>query len=274
MPTVLISTDFSPASRHAVDYACVLLKDKGVTLDLMHVFPLPLTYAVDGLGVTSIGDALEQVEELLNAEVERVGKLAGGIKIVGRVVTGSFLETLKEEAAASRPLFIVLGTAAFSDLYMGDSDPLDALRVLQVPVLFVPDGAEMKPINHAAYAVNYRRVGTQTPIDQITALVHFFKAKLDVVHADEHPHGYDATQSEGEAWLRQQLAVLHPGYYWQQDSDIVHAITSFVSTSNVDCLMVVPRKYGIWQNLFHQSRTKALARLNKVPVLAFHERER
>ena len=272
MQTVLITTDFSQASRHALDYACMLLRDSGVKLELLHIFPLPLTYAVDGLGVTSIGDALERVEELLTSEVERIGKLATEIKIESRVVTGSFLETLREEAESSLPLFIVLGTAAFSDIYLGDIDPLDALRVLPVPVLFVPQGAELKPMLHAAYACNYAHLGAQTPVAEIKNLVHFFKSKLDVVHADEHPHGFDDHQAKGEDWLRQQLADLHPGYYWLQDTDIVHAIGSFINTNNVDCLIVVPRKYGIWQNLFHHSRTKALARLNKVPVLAFHER--
>jgi hypothetical protein len=251
----------------------MLLHEKGVVLHLLHIYNIPVTYTADGMTLVAMGDALERAEDRIEEEVARAKAMAPGMEIEGRVITGSFLDALSQETDIVQPLFIILATADFGEVYLGDSDPLDALRSFGVPVLFVPQGAALRPITHMAYACNYAYLGPHTPINEIKNLVGFLKASLQVVHADAHPQGYDEEQSRGEEWLRNQLAPLSPVFHWQQDDDVLHGITSFVNNHNIDCLVVVPRKYGLWQSLFHQSRTKALARLNNVPVLAFHIKE-
>ena len=273
MPTVLVTTDFSAASGHGLDYACMLLKDSGVQLDLLHIFSVPVTYTADGIALVAIGDAIERTEDLLDEELQRAKSSCPDIKIAARVITGSFLDMLRQETARLRPLFIVLSTSGYADLFPGDPDPLNALRSLNAPVLFVPHDAEIRPIRKMAYACNYAYVGPRTPIREIIELVEFIGAELQVIHADPNPRGTDEKQTSGQQWLEVQLGTPQPEFHWIEDSDVLHGITSFVNSHDIDCLVVVPRKYGIWESLFHQSRTKALARLNKVPVLAFHERE-
>lgn len=273
MNTVLIVTDFSGASQHALDYTCQLLQDKDVMLDLLHVFPVPVTYTSDGVALAALGDAIARATDLMDDEVQRIKDCNPGIKIAGRVITGSFLETLREETRLTKPIFMILGTTDFADLYFGDADPLNAMRVLRVPVLFIPSNAEIRPLKRIAYASNYAYVGAQTPVNEIINWVHFTNSSLDVIHADALIRGADDKQARGEAWLRDQIAALNPPFHWIQDSDTLHGISSFLNHNNIDCLVVVPRKYGLWENMFHKSRTKALARFNKIPIMAFHEKD-
>jgi len=274
MPTVLITTDFSAASRHALDYACALLHDKPVTLDLLHVFTIPVTYTTDGVAIVAMGNAIEQAGNLMQDEVERVRHAYPGIRIEGRVIAGSFLETLQQEARLTHALFMILGTAGFGDIYLGDADPLEALRSIPVPVLFIPLGAAFHPIRNIAFACNYAHTGPETPVQGIVDWVRFMDAALDVVHTDAEPQGFNEQQATGEQWLKARLSLLNPRYHWIQDADVIRGLSSFLSSGGFDCLMVVPRRYGIWQNMFHRSRTKALARLNRIPIIAFHRRER
>lgn len=274
MPGVLISTDFSEACCHGVDYACTILQGKDVTLDLVHIFPVPVTYTTDGMALVSLRAAIDRAEDMLEDEVARVKKTYPGMRISGRLITGSFLNTLRQEALRTQPLFIVLGTAGFADLYLGDNDPLNALRSIPAPVLFVPKGVSTRPIKEIAYACNYAYAGPQIPADEMSRWLQFMDARLQIVHtAPESEANATPRQQEGEAWVRHAFEPQHPAFRWIQDADLIHGLTSFISNSNIDCLMVVPRRYGIWQNMFHDSRTKALARLNKVPVIAFHEKQ-
>lgn len=271
MTTVLITTDFSAASSYALDYACALLQDQEVTLDLLHIFPIPFNYTTDAIALSAITPAIEQAEQRIQEEVQRIKTAYPSCIIEGHVITGSFLETLQQETRERKASFVILGTAGFSDLYLGDTDPLEALRIVEAPVLFVPYGAKISPIRNIAYACNYAYTGPVTPVAEIKEWVNFTGAALHIIHADKHPENYDEKQSSGAAWLKDAMEPLKPEFTWIQDKDILHGLSSFISSNQVDCVVVVPRKYGLWAGLFHESRTKALARLNKVPVIAFHE---
>ena len=273
MSTVLITTDFSAPSRHALDYACLLLRNKDISLDLLHIFEIPVGYTTDGMALAAIGDATGRAEERMQDELERIRAAYPGISIAGRVITGSFLETLRQEAKLTGAPFIVLGTAGFTDLYLGDDDPLNALRTIPAPVLFIPHGVPLKPIRNIAYASNYASAGPQIPVRDIMDWIGLMDANLQVVHTDPNPYGTDVQQMVGENWLKKHLAPLMPAFHWIRDTDVIHGLSGFIASNNIDCVLVVPRKYGIWQSLFHQSRTKALARLNKIPVIAFHSNE-
>lgn len=270
MSTVLITTDFSAPSRHALDYVCLLAQDRDVTLDLVHIFPIPTTYTSDGLALAAMGRAIEHAEERIANELEQIHGSYPAIKITGRVITGGFLETLREEAMRTRPNFIVLGTAGFTDLYFGETDPLEALRILPVPVLFIPHNAALRPIRNVAYACNYAHVGTHTPTRDIINWVALLGAKLQVIHTDAHAEGVDEKQLHGEQILKEKLQPVNPVFHWKQDPDVVHGIVNFVAGHDIDCVLVVPRKHGFWESFFWKSRTKALARFNKIPVMAFH----
>jgi nucleotide-binding universal stress UspA family protein len=272
MKKILVTTDFSAASTHSLDYTCQLLKGKDVEIELLHIYSVPVNYTSDGIALVAINDAIERATELLDNELERSRQAFPGIRIQGKVHSGHQKDILIEEIATVRPLFVVISTSGYEDIFPGDPDPLDILVSLAAPVFFVPIGAPMIPVRNAAFACNYAYVGPQTPTDEMMNLIRFIDAKLHVVHADPNPEGSDQQQESGKTWLNDQLAPVTPTFHWIQDEDALHGISNFVQSGNADCLIIVPRRFGIWENLFERRQMKALARLNKVPVLAFHNK--
>ena len=270
MSKVIITTDFSKISRHSLNYACYLLAGRDVAVELLHIYSMPVSYAADGIAMSAIGNSIEVAEDNIEQELKYARTSHPGIPITGRVVTGNFVETLQEEANAIQPSFIVLGTAGFTDINFGEDDPLNALRSLSVPVLFIPFGSEIRPIHHVAYACDYAGVGAHTPVRDIAGWVQLMQARLEVVHSDAGDRGADDKQTRGEEWLRGQLEPLQPDFDWEKAPDVLAGITRFISDHDIDCVAMVPKKYGMWERLFRQSRTKALARLNKIPVIAFN----
>lgn len=271
MQRVLVTTDFSAACCHALDYACALLQGKGVTLDLLHIFQVPVNYTSDAVTLATLHQSIDQAEALLEEELVRARRAWPEMHLEGRVLSGGFLETLRQEAMRARPLFIVLGTAGHD---AGDDDPLEALRSLPAPVLFVPQDTKPGNIRNVAFACNYAHAGPRIPAAEIGDWMRLTGARLQIVHTSPAgPAAADARELAGKQWLEEAFAALAPEFVWVQDEDVIHGIAGYVNTHEVDCVLAVPRKYGIWQSLFHSSRTKALARLNRVPVMAFHELE-
>lgn len=272
MDRILVTTDFSAASRHALDFTAVQLEGRKALVELVHVYTVSVVATADALAVSALGAGIEHAEALLQHELRRIREAWPTLTVNGRVIAGDFLEILREEALLQGPQFIVLGTSGFRDLYTGDTDPLDALRQLRVPVLFVPESAPLRPILNVAYACNYRYAGPErTPVAAMSGWISWTGASLRVVHTDKQPRGEDARQSEGERWMRGTLARHAPDFEWVVDQDVLHGLSQYLSNSDVDCVMAVPRRYGFWESLFHESRTKALARMNTLPVIAIHE---
>jgi hypothetical protein len=272
MQTVLVVTDFSAESRHALEYACRLVQDKEVAIVLLHIYPVPITYTTEGLALAAIQDAIDRAEGHIEDEIAWVAHHYPQTTITARVIADTYLKTLRHETLAVRPLFVVLGTAGYGNTFPGDDDPLDALRTIPAPVLFVPRRAPLRLIRHVAFASNYAFATPRIPTDSIMDWIRLMEANLTVVHTDAEPRGKSETQSAGEAWLRDQLAPVAPKFKWVQDENVISGLAGFIGDHDVDCLLVVPRRQGFWQNLLHHSRTKALARLDSVPVIAFPER--
>lgn len=270
MYSILITTDFSAASKHSLDYTCMLLHDKEVQLHLLHVYSVPINYTADGIALISVNDAIAHANAQLDDELERISEDYPQLSLQGKVLTGPQKDVLVEEIEALQPLFVVISTSGYEDIFPGDPDPLEILRSLNAPVLFVPVNAPLIPIRNAAYACNYSYVGPETPTSEIMEWVQFMNAQLHVVHTDAHSKGADEIQNQGEAWLKETLASLEPQFHWIQDENVLQGMSHFIEAGHADCIVIVPRRFGIWENLFHHSQTKALARLNKIPVLAFH----
>jgi nucleotide-binding universal stress UspA family protein len=272
MDRILITTDFSPASRHALEFAASLLAARDASIELVHVYSVSVTHAADGASLAAFSEGFSHAERLMKAELDRLREVAPEIHATARVLTGNFLETLRDEVVAIRPRFIVLGTAGFGDLYLGDTDPLDALKLLRAPVLFIPEGAPVRPIRKLAYACNYRYTNAQrTPVKALTDWVSWIGASLRVVHVDPQERGADPRQRSGEAWLHEALDALQPQFDWVVDTNVLRGLSGYLSNSDADCVVAVPRRYGFWESLFHESRTKALARMNRLPVIAIPE---
>lgn len=79
--TILVATDFSQTSEHALEYARALAKSFGATLHLLHVVPDPVlaaawseAYAYD---LTALGERLRRdAEQQLTERAQAIGDVA------------------------------------------------------------------------------------------------------------------------------------------------------------------------------------------------------
>lgn len=69
------------------------------------------------------------------------------------------------------------------------------------------------------------------------------------------------------------LDDLHPVYFEPEFNTVIVAIDGFIAAENIDMLLVIPTRHGIWYNIFQKSHTKGLVYLNHIPVLALRQQE-
>jgi hypothetical protein len=276
MPTIIVCSNFSKTSRNALNYACSLIKNSkadkaSIDILLLHIFTVPPNYSIDGIAITTISNCLTYAEEDLHQELEWLNEEYPDFRVIGKVTTGRLVEGLEEQIQEMHASLVIIGAGGnYGDLWSWDGDILKALRDLSVPILTIPPDVSFSPLKNIAFACNLKNVNNNTSFNALKNLIAFTGAKLHVVYVTNDEIKKENIEAENELMVHNKLQELAPEYHTLYENQFVNAIGRFVENNQIQLLLVMPRKHGIWNNLFHKSYTKELARLNRLPIIALH----
>ncbi|PSK91022.1 universal stress protein [Taibaiella chishuiensis] len=271
MNTILVTTDFSASSRNTLAYACGLFGNEAFTILLLHAYAMPVTYTTEGVALAAMGDAFINAEEQLQEEKQWAVDNFPGVQVRTKAVVATMMDALRDEIEATAPQLILIGALTdYDDLWTWDNDLLSTLQDLDAPVLVVPGHVTYQPLRNIGFACDYKNRNA-AQIRFIKWLVEYTGARLHVVHITRgNPHDPKARQ-ENEALMQELLLEVNPDYHNIEDPHVIPAISGFAKDYNLDLLIVIPHRYGIWDTIFKQSHTRRLARLNYLPMLALHD---
>lgn len=272
MKHIIVTTDFSESSRNALSYACSLAAKGDYHLLLLHIYSIPVNYTGDGIALTSVSHALSHVEDSLADELAWVNEHHPELSISYRAETGTLIECLEEQISEKAPELIVMAAASdYQDLWMWDSQLLEALTSMPVPVLIVPKHITYGALKNIAFACDYRNLCVPRQVQFIKWLTVYTGAQLHIVHITRQRPESIEVKTKNELMLQEVLQDAAPKYYAVEDPHVIDAIANFVAQQHIDMLIVVPHKHGVWHSIFSQSHTKQLAKLNHIPVMAIPE---
>src|SRR5689334_11508226 len=265
MAKVIVITNFSDASRNALDYTCAFLHNPATSVLLLYIFSFPGLFSNDAIALAAMGETIANDEQKLQQEYEWAKEKYPGINLQTEIVTGAFMEVLrgieKEEAVS----LIVMGTGGlYNDLLSWDTNIIDAFADLNTPVLVIPAQVPYRPVQRIAFACNYYRKNLHAPVAKIKRIAQYTKAALYVINVVSPAEVIDEAAKQSKATLQESLADLSPEYFEPAFENIFSAIDNFTGEKNIDMLIVIPSRHGIWYNIFQQSHTKGLVYLNHI----------
>ncbi|MBO9202245.1 MULTISPECIES: universal stress protein [Niastella] len=274
MSTVLVVTNFSDASRNALEYTCSLLQNTQAHLILMNIYNFPGNMTGDAIAIAAMGEIIEHDAALLEQEYQWVQDHYPSIIIDTEMVTGSFQEELLRKVIETNAVLVVMGTDGnYTNLLSWDTNIVDSFIDLPVPMLVIPSQVRFRPVNKIAFACNYYRKNLQVPVSVIRRLVRFTSASLYVINVVA-PHEMISEEAlHNKQVLQESLADLNPVYFEPEYNNVISAIDNFTADENIDMLLVIPTRHGIWYNIFQKSHTKGLVYLNHIPLLSVRQQE-
>lgn len=271
MAKVIVVTNFSQASRNALDYTCRFLNNPNTTVLLLNIFSWPGSFTGDPIAIAAMSETIMNDERRLQIEYEWVKENHPQINISREMATGVFIEDLRARAIAGETAFIVMGTEGkYSELFSWDANIIDAFVDLTTPVLIVPVGIEFKPLQKIAFALNYYRPNLKVPVSMIRRIINFTKAKLYVINVVSPAEVITAEAEASKMMVKREFEDLGPEYYAPSFDNVIMAIDSFTASEAIDMLIVIPSRHGVWYNIFQRSHTRGLVYLNHVPILSLH----
>lgn len=111
LDTIVVATDFSEHSRHALDWAIELARPLGARVVVLHAYALPLVGILDASLLVDASTAARlsnEAQAALDAEVARV--TGRGVTIEGRLREGDAREVLPQSATEAGAAMLVVGS--------------------------------------------------------------------------------------------------------------------------------------------------------------------
>jgi len=266
MKTIIVATDFSPAAQNAALYAAHLAAHLNASLELVHSYIIPFAYTDSPVPLLNIDELQKIAEDSMEAELLRIKTIAS-TQVQSRIMPGDISDCLTDIIETEKPLLIVMGTSGEgSDSFLWGSMAVKALRNLKAPVLAVPANVLWRPIQKICFAADYDQISETTPSTEILNWVDDMDATLDVIHVDKPEKAITPPMM-----LVNMLQGANPTFHAIINENIEGGVAEFLQDHKIDWLLVIPKKYGFFENLFHKSRTKLLTQVSNAPVLALHQ---
>jgi nucleotide-binding universal stress UspA family protein len=267
MNTILFATDYSPAAQNAAIYAMHLSEHLQANLELVHAYVIPFAYTDSPVPLLNIDEIQKIAEDSMEVELRRLKTLSPDINITTKIMPGDIIDCLNERIEENPPMLIVMGTSGQgSDSMLWGSMAVKALRSLKAPVLAVPANVAWKPVSKICFAADYDQVSEHTPSTEILTWARLMGATLNVIHVDKPEKAVTPPIT-----LVNMLELANPQYHAIINENIEGGVAEFLQEHNIGWLLVIPKKYGFFESLFHKSRTKLLTQVSNVPVLALHQ---
>jgi nucleotide-binding universal stress UspA family protein len=275
MKPIIVLTDFSPVALNAVKYAADLVSAMNSDLVLMHVCRLPVAYTEVPIIPDTMSALMKEAEDKLSAlKTDLASQPGNKINISCEVRTGTVISEAENLADSLSPYAIVMGSYGKDSLerMIFGSNTIDAMKNLTCPLIVVPADGKFKTIRKIGLACDLKRVAETAPVEEIRALVKQFNAELHVIHVNREDEGVYTKEKIAEAGLLQEmLSDMNPVYDFLNNVDIDKGLSDYIEKHDIDMLVIIPKKHGLFGKFFRKSNAKQLLLHTHVPLMSVHE---
>jgi len=275
MKTLIVPVDFSPAALNAANYALDFAHAINASITLMYVCQVPIGVSEAPVAAVTIKEILEEAEKtILELREELIRKSGGKLKVYTQIKEGYITTQIESYCKLANPYAVVMGSSgngAVERILFG-STTLSAIRSLSWPLIIVPRGAKFKNISKVGLACDLKNVIEAVHAEEIKKLLIDFKPELHILHVNtETEKKISDTEIEGSEWVRDMFIELKPQFHFLNKQHIEEAVNEFAEKNNLDMLIVIPKKHGLLETIFHRSEAKHIALHAHVPLLSIHE---
>lgn len=273
MYKVLLLTDFSAASRHAIAYTQALFADTAVNFCLLHAFPFVPEEGYSGTFL--LGEQIEAAEK--------------SIKSLQRSITQQPVpayHTYRSQVALGAParaveillsqeyfdLIVVGATGSGKNEFFG-SVATGMIREAKTNVLVVPASTSIRPTEQLVLATDYHSINDATSLRMLTDIASR-QAALVTLLTIENPTRTDPHITEpSRQYVLKALENVLTETYIIHDDNVLHGINAYLKAHSVDLLVLLPHHKSIFDILTQKSVSRSIAFHPRVPLLALYDEQ-
>jgi nucleotide-binding universal stress UspA family protein len=282
MKHIVVPTDFSEASLHAIDFVLKLYAKDALTLHLLNVYtPMPITGRF--MTSTDTADLLSPILEeasssnLSDLKFKLLREFSGSqISIRLHSSFGLLNHALSDIIDSADIDLVVSASSKTTDLHsflLGNNTVSMIKSLTQTPLLVVPK-VQLNPAIHSiAVAVDLTRPISEYALKTIDALAKEFNARISYIHIEEESylatsHAYERFSTSGKALYdaHQKEVTLILGV-----GSISSALSEFCDLNGHDLLVLLYHRNNFLYRLTHEPVIRKMLYRHVKPVYIIPE---
>ncbi len=274
MARILLPTDFSRGALNAARYGIRLFGSEGNRFVLLNTYMMPRGGA----------STMWNMDEMLAREAQ------AGVEAFAHAVRKEFPEhALELEAVCEHgdlpnvidryksdpepPTCVVMGTQGASGLQevLFGSNTAAVIKHGTFPVLAVPRSAEYRTPKRIVLADDGGPV-TKASIALLLDIARWSQSEVRIARVVNERSNAEASASDDT--YDQLLGAIPHAQQYISSENVEAALNDLADQSDADLLVVMHRKRGIFQGLFHRSTAAKLAMHTHLPLLTLQQTDR
>lgn len=265
MKTFLVPVDFSGNSVRAIEYAIDLALRADAEVVILHT--LERTAILPGLDTSK---SREEAAGKLEALIDRGN--AANVPVRYIITEGSATGEIGRAIEELGVTLVIMGTGGaknFTKKMFGTTTESVAKRGL-CPVLAIPEGAEIKPIEHIVYAADFEN-GDQVTAMQLVQLKELMNASLTFLHINSGSQDNFIDNEYIKRELVKQFPQAEINFVEIEEKDVAEGISKYVHENGANLVAFTILNRIFLDKIMHSSVTSRLLQNLNVPMLALPE---
>ena len=278
--SILLPTDFSKNSWHAIEYALGLYKQFHCNFYVLNVFSA-VPNIVDSLLNMETGSALYE-----EAKLESENGLAKILDMItlknddnvkhSFIQLSSFnhpLEAIKQKVEEKDIEMIVMGTKGEtnSNREVYGSMAISVMeKVRNCPVIVVPEKAKHELPKEIVFPTGFKTHFKKKELNHLVEIANNCNASIRILHVANEIK-LDKTQKNNRTLLEDCLDTVDYSFHFLSNMDIPSAINCFVESRESGMVAFINKKHTFFGSILKHPLVKGITRSSTVPILVLHD---
>ena len=278
MNTILVPVDFSESAADALRYAIELNRRFFAKIVLLYVFDMPKI--TGGEIIPELEFDLQRFssgfEEDLDMFFKRYCIPGDCSNYEVHAVAGEHNETIVQFADRINADLIVLGRKGVAGLrrLLFGSVSRYVLTHARMPVIVVPAGTEVKPVDKILLATDFNEEISEANFDMLNQFATVFEARVEIlnVFTGEFPL-QDEKSSSVFRFLQLQFHQNPHFLKVSRKDEVMHAVAQFAEEHHVNLIVTIPHEHDWFERLTTSGNTEKLLTMLNRPLMTLPHME-
>jgi nucleotide-binding universal stress UspA family protein len=274
MKTLLAATDFSRASRNAINYAAELAKKSKAKLVLFHAYLPPI--------IISDVPVIIPFEQLEKKAMQALRRISNSLSLKhGRFLQielvckyGLPLDAIESFSKERKVDLIVMGMqgAGLIEERLVGSTATKLIAESKIPVITVGKKVKYRPLKKIAFASDLNVVSNKNVLNPLKEIADLYKSHIYILNVIKDDKKLPSI-SEAVAGLKLEntLKEYKHSFCSIVNKNVADGINDFIKKNNMDLVVMIPRKHSIFKSFFKERETKKVAFHTAVPMLTLQD---
>ena len=277
---ILLPTDFSKNSWHAIKYALELYKNDHCNFYLLNVF-----YATGNImeSIARLEPGSELYEAAKSESQKGLNKIVELLDVQGYnnpnhhieaiSIFNSPLQAIKNIVETKDIEMIVMGTkgaGGSKEIAYGSTAIYVMEKVRNCPVIVVPEKAKQTLPKEIVFPTSYKTHYKRRELNYLIDIALECDAKIEVLHVSEGKK-LSKNQEEHKEMLTEIFEDVTHSFHELSINSLESAISIFVESRDADMVAFINKKHIFFRSKLTQPLVKEMGFNSKVPVLVMHD---